>query len=325
MMDELAKAFRELLKHEQGILLILLALSFAVFIIFIVFHPIDKLTVGNTEHDLRWVDWIIALGALVFCFIFGRQIWRQRELALPSPMETAPAANALTVGVKSNTFEVSVPWKGPLSRMHGVHNNECKVLHAVNALEYSELAANYANFHSTKTIFTVCGIEPHKLIRQLEINRTNGECADEFSLASLRDLNRSGVQDLADRSFPHFRAFRTFHAERRGSIVRILLNTGNGWGIRNNAEIIELFEWLNGDIDCYQVNAQTLRRLHYVHFLTDFVVFNSDVFVYYYDDAETLTVTQSGDTLIRAQFMALENNFSRLGETALYKRIGGRH
>jgi hypothetical protein len=284
----------KVLEHPQPVPLGIIGFGLLLIVIFFFFPPLAKYNIFGD----------VILGFVGVALIpFG--LWRLSR------------TDAGTV----ESFQLPAPWTIPISHSKYVPNNSCNVLHSLDPLEYSAIAAKYAEKSDTKTIFTVCGIEPHNLIRELERKRTNAECDDSFSLDPLYQLGERGVQQLADGLFPHFRAFRTFHSTGRGRIIRIILDTGNGWTNRNR-ETLALFKWLNADIDCYVVKAKDLRnRSNNVHFLTDFVVFNSELFVDYYDDSETLIVTHDNGGALATEFMGLENNFIKYRDTPLYARL----
>ncbi len=213
-------------------------------------------------------------------------------------------------------------WTPPLEAGQYIPNQKCIVCHSVDPGEYSLLAAQYAAREHTTSIFTVCGYEPRSFIAKIEEARSGGAVdSDNFDATALRALGKDEFLELVKSVFPHFEALQIFHAGKRGSVCRILLETDSGW-LRRNRHVLDLFYRLNGDVPCWVATTQSLRLPgNDVQFLTDHVVFNSQLCVDYYDESQTLIITCEDDGPIKKEFAKLEANFKQKSTTALYRRL----
>lgn len=71
-----------------------------------------------------------------------------------------------------------------------------------------------------------------------------------------------------------------------------------------------------------RASTQSLRSPgNEVKFLTDHVVFNSQLCVDYYDESETLIITYENNGPIKTEITKLEANFKLKSGTALYRRL----
>jgi nucleoside phosphorylase len=165
-----------------------------------------------------------------------------------------------------------------------VNDSIAGVLHAVDPACYSSIAS--FNFErclgesgKSKKIFTVCAFEPDELWDVIAESRAD-ERRPKEDIAELR--NR------AARLFPHFETFSNHAKEDRSSCTRILLLKDDRWQKRLKPEHWELFWKLNGYVNCFGVVRSNLPD---VPFLTDYCVIGDSLVLDYYDDSQTLLLS----------------------------------
>jgi nucleoside phosphorylase len=196
---------------------------------------------------------------------------------------------------------VPIRYQNALNSIHGLlHNSRALVLHHLHPTNYSELSKIYSTLVSVERIFTVCAFEPNYFINKISaISRT-----------PLERLTDEEFLNLANGEFEHFKAFREL-SKRNINVTRIMLvrDSYKEWANRNEKSL-ELFSKLNGEVKCYIAEVDKLRKDNLCH-MTDHVIFNSNLWLDYYDDSQTLIMTYTPTGPVQKEFTAFEKHFEQ--------------
>jgi nucleoside phosphorylase len=212
----------------------------------------------------------------------------------------------------SRFTSVPLRYQEVLNSINGLlWNSRALVLHRLHPTAYSELSKVYSELVDINRIFTVSAFEPNYFINTIT----------EISAKPLNDLSNEEFLKVADGEFEHFAAFRNL-AERGIKVTRIMLahDSFAEWAQRNKTSL-DLFNQLNGKVDCYVSEVSQLRRYNLSH-MTDHVIYNSNLWLDYYDDSQTLIMTYEPVGPIQKQFTEFQKHFDRRsGGTNVYKPL----
>jgi hypothetical protein len=253
----------------------------------------------------------------------GGTVFDLKLLAFPSSLLLFLVGLGIFLFIQRGDFSfLPKQWKPSLQPGQYIANHRCGVFHSIDPGEYSLVTAEYVKRDHVKQIFTLAVIEPRFFIAEiLKYAQPDEPDVDNLSLEQLIALGNSKFQELADAVFPHFAEFRRFNAANRGNIARVLLMTDNGW-LNRNRSVLGLFKWLNGSVDCRVSRSRDLQAEgNDIHFLTDYVSFNQELFVDYYDESQTLIMSIDSKGPVKKEIAKLEANFYRKKGTALYQPL----
>jgi hypothetical protein len=191
--------------------------------------------------------------------------------------------------------------------------NQCVsgVLHNVRPSDYSRIAEfNFQRCleerNGQKTIFTVCAFEPKELWDVLEL--------------SYREQHNNPTTDVdelrrwASQKFPHFDVFSRHAKDNPEACNRILLLRDDRWSTdRLQKEHWELFWKLNGDVTCWGAIRKELQND--TRFLTDYCVIGGSLVLDYYEDSETLLVSDALDDRLKTVLLGLLDLFNTQRES----------
>ncbi|HSS21973.1 MAG TPA: serine/threonine-protein kinase [Pyrinomonadaceae bacterium] len=179
-----------------------------------------------------------------------------------------------------------------------LRNTRALVVHHLHPEKYSELCMEVSRSGVNK-IFAICGFEPNYFARKLT----------DAARRPPEELGEAEFLEMVDSVFPHFGAFRKL-AEAGMSVTRIVLaeDSYELWKERN-AESIALFKRLNGNVDCYVSEVLRLRNDHLVYHTTDHVVFNSNLWLDYYHDSQTMIMSYEESGPMHNEFTTFEKHF----------------
>lgn len=195
--------------------------------------------------------------------------------------------------LKNKTPENRIPAEYRPAGSHAIFlNAQCDVYNKGTIRMYTDYAANIAELAKTSEIFTLCVFEPVDICRKLM------DCAVEIKkpFENVKDLldfkeneNKKKEFDILTRNcFKHFEAFKEFGENKSRAVYRILL-LDEDYFKRNSIEMFELFNELNGNIDCRVLLKPEIE--HDYTFLTDYVIFSNEFTADYYDDSGVLILT----------------------------------
>jgi hypothetical protein len=214
-----------------------------------------------------------------------------------------------------------VPRKYQIKEASIIYNNKCDVIHNTSIRIYTHHAKKLANPNLTTEIFTLCTFEPFEICDRIRA-RTNrerkSEGKGEMKIEEFLSLSKEEFLRYSDLCFDHFRDFREYQS--KGKIFRILLLKPEFYK-RNSIEMFEKFKWLNGDIDCRVLKKEHCKEKDWT-FLTDYVIFNKEFILDYYDDAKMVVLTYAKRGIEKQELMKLRDDFySDIDNFGLYPKL----
>ena len=210
----------------------------------------------------------------------------------------------------SGFVEIPSKYRRPIDVIPHTSNNKSLVVHRLHPIRYSELSRIYTEFDDTMRVFTVCAFEPEYFIDQIK----------RQSNTDVGTLGETEFLKIADGIFEHFAAFRRLWEKGR-KVTRILLaNQSIDEWYRRNQHAIDLFGKLNGGVPCYVAEVPELKKED-LHHMTDHAIFNSSLWLDYYDESQTLILTFERGGPVHAEFTRFERHFEQKAATRLYKPL----